>query len=548
MSFVLPDALHFLPPKEHKARKLAVFLLAVAPFLFGCLAIFLGQDANWDLRNYHWYNAYAFVHGRFATDFLPSQTPWFYNPTLDVPFYLLATHLPAIAVGFILGAVQGFNFVLLFMLAYATLLIANPRHKVLVCAALAALGMLGGGGIAQIGTVFYDNVTSLGLFLSALMVARFHDRFMNGPVRQAMFLAVGCGFPAGMAMGFKLPCFTFCFGLCAALLLISGSWQRRLLASSAFGVGILLGVALTLGHWAWFLQSHFGSPLFPYFNQVFQSPLAPLSSARDTQYVPRSLHDFFLFPFVFTDSPFRTGEIPWRDWRIPILYVLLPLAVVLRLVFGRSRYGHDVTASPQIARYLLWSVVLSYFAWLTMFGIYRYVVPIEMLAPLLIVISLGLLPIKPSARALLTGFILLVVAASVQPGNWGRHTPLWLDHFVEVERPELGDVSHTMLLMAGFEPYSHIVTQFPPEMPVVRIQSNFTSPDQDKAINALIHARVDAYTGKFLILIPDWQHPVAAEALRYFKLAADWKACQIVKDRLFGDTVLDLCPVSRIKG
>jgi hypothetical protein len=166
-----------------------------------------------------------------------------------------------------------------------------------------------------------------------------------------------------------------------------------------------------------------------------------------------------------------------------------------------------------------------------------------MLAPLLIVFAAGLLPVKPSARALLAAFILVAVAVSVRPGDWGRRP--WMDRYVEADLPALGDTSGTMLLMAGYEPYAHIVTQFPPGMPVVRIQSNFISPDQDKAFNRLIHARVDAHRGSFDILIPGWQHQAAAGALAAFRLAADWKACQTVKDRLYDGTVYDLCPVSR---
>src|SRR6201996_4670806 len=104
---------HFLPPKGHKARFWALILLALAPFAFGLLAIHLGQDANWDLRNYHFYNAYAFLNDRYAQDLLPSQTPYFYNPLLDVPFFLIATHAPARVAGFALGFVQGLNFILL---------------------------------------------------------------------------------------------------------------------------------------------------------------------------------------------------------------------------------------------------------------------------------------------------------------------------------------------------------------------------------------------------------------------------------------------------
>ena len=73
----MPKPIHFLPPKEHRAHKLALAFLVLAPFAFGLLALYLGQDGNWDLRNYHWYNAYAFLNGRYAIDILPSQTPWF---------------------------------------------------------------------------------------------------------------------------------------------------------------------------------------------------------------------------------------------------------------------------------------------------------------------------------------------------------------------------------------------------------------------------------------------------------------------------------------
>ncbi|HEU0118427.1 MAG TPA: hypothetical protein VFR09_07315, partial [Alphaproteobacteria bacterium] len=92
-----------LPPSPPRIRRLALTILVLAPFFFGLLALYLGQDANWDLRNYHWYNAYAFLNGRYGFDMLPSQTPYFYNPLLDVPFYLLATHIHAKTAGFILG-------------------------------------------------------------------------------------------------------------------------------------------------------------------------------------------------------------------------------------------------------------------------------------------------------------------------------------------------------------------------------------------------------------------------------------------------------------
>src|ERR1700744_3906495 len=121
--------IRLLPPPHSASRLLVFCILATAPFAFGLLALWLGQDANWDLRNYHWYNAYAILNGRYDIDILPSQTPWFYNPALDVPFYLLATHVSAKVAGAALGFVQGLNFIPLFMLAHASLRVAGPWRK-----------------------------------------------------------------------------------------------------------------------------------------------------------------------------------------------------------------------------------------------------------------------------------------------------------------------------------------------------------------------------------------------------------------------------------
>ena len=43
--------------------RLVTIALFAVPVLFGAIALAMGQDSNWDLRNYHWYNPYAFLQG-----------------------------------------------------------------------------------------------------------------------------------------------------------------------------------------------------------------------------------------------------------------------------------------------------------------------------------------------------------------------------------------------------------------------------------------------------------------------------------------------------
>ena len=537
-----------LPLGGTYARALAVFLLTLGVLSVGVLALILGQDTNWDLRNYHWYNGYAFLNGREGFDLLPSQTPFFYNPLIDVPFYLLGTHASARVAAFVLGTVQGLNFVLLFMLAHASLVIESPRRKTLVCATLAAMGVLGGGALAQIGATFYDNVTSLGIFTAALLVLLNGEKLTNGPWRQAFTIAFLSGLPAGAMMGLKLPSVIFCVGLCGAFLGAGGTLTRRIGLAVTFGLGVLAGLTVTLGPWACFMQTHYGNPLFPYFNNFFKSPLAPLANSRDVQFLPHGLQDQLFFPFIFAHAPMRVGEIAWRDWRLPLLYALLPLTLILRLILRPKTASCPPLAAPFATRYLLSAGVLAYIVWLEMFAIYRYAIPLEMLAPLLIVMTFGLIPLRISARWGLSAASLLIVALSVQQGDWGRRAS-WLDHTVEAEIPALPNAAKTMILMAGFEPYAHLVPSFPPAIPFVRIQSNFASPDEGKGINQKLKERLDAHRaagGTFMLLIPPWQHPLAADALKFYNLTFSPQSCRKVRDRLLNVT-LDLCALDEHK-
>ena len=56
------------------------------------VALWLRQDANWDLQNYHFYDPWAWLNGRiFDWDLAAAQLQTFLNPLADVPFYLLVT-------------------------------------------------------------------------------------------------------------------------------------------------------------------------------------------------------------------------------------------------------------------------------------------------------------------------------------------------------------------------------------------------------------------------------------------------------------------------
>lgn len=517
-----------LPPPRDPLRKWVLALLVLTPFAFGAIALFLGADASWDLRNYHWYNPWAYLTDHQHLDLMPSQRQFFLNPWLDVPFYLLATHLQMKTAYFILGTVQGLNFPLLFMIAYLTLVIHDARRKTATCAVLAAMGMLGANGIAEIGTVFYDNVTSIGILLSALLVLWRLDHLLKAGPGRASLEAAMMGIPAGLMAGLKLTCVSFCVGLCLSLLILTKDARRCFRLCFFFGLGLLAGFAATYAHWGWFLYTHYGSPMFPLYNQIFRSPLLSKTNLLDYQ----TPHDFSLivFPFVFMNHPFAVGEIDWQDFRLPALYALFLLLIVLHRLPSARRPVEEL-AQKLPARFLLLAAFIAYYIWLFTETVYRYLLPLDMLAPLLIMLCIGMLPMSRRRRFQTAAIALVILAATIQPGYWGRHR-IWPHQMSDITAPALSNGPPVMILMAGAHPYAYLIPGFPADISFVRLQSHGFPSDARDGVHALIQDKIKNHRGRLMLLMPERYMEDGKHDLANFNLALSPKTCRSVTDNL----------------
>ena len=532
-----------LLPTARRPRTAAFAFLLLAPPLYGLFGLALGMDANWDLRNYHWYNAYALLTGRLGMDMLPAQMPSFYNPLLDVPFYLLATHLPARAAGFVWGTLHGLNLALVFLLAHATLRVGTAWGRVALAALLAVMAGFGGGTLGLLGTTFHDNMVSLGVLGALVVVAGSLPRLMDGPAPGAFARVAAAGLMAGAAMGMKNPTVIYAVGLCLAFLALPARPWRRLWLSFFFGVGVLGGLALFGGFWMAHLWVEYGNPVFPHMNHLFKSPFAALSGYVNVSFFPDSRLERLFFPVFFTFAPLKVGEVPFFDLRILTLFLLVPVAAALALlgrVFRRPSAGLTGGAAT---RYLLTAMAVVYALWAAMFCIYRYLIPLEMLAPLAIVMAAGLLPVPRRAALVLAAALLVLVQATARPADWGR-VP-WSDRWVEAAVPPIADPDDTMVLMGGYWAISHVIPAFPPRVHFVRIQSNFLQPDSvGNGYLALMKDKVEAHRGRFLMLstIPDTSGAAKAAALLGLRVEQD--DCRVIPNNL-GEP-LNLCIVQRM--
>jgi len=87
-------------------------------------------------------------------------------------------------------------------------------------------------------------------------------------------------------------------------------------------------------------------------------------------------------------EPVAHGEIFFRDYRVAVAYATLLVTAALFIAASLRRTAEPLSLAAG-ARYMIAAAALSYLPWLLIFAVYRYIVLLEMLAPLLTVVALA---------------------------------------------------------------------------------------------------------------------------------------------------------------
>ncbi|PWS36678.1 hypothetical protein DFH01_16220 [Falsiroseomonas bella] len=508
------------------------------PLGFGLLAVLLGKDDNWDLLHYHYYNPHAWLHGRNGHDLLAADFHVYFNPLLDLPFYLGNRHLPGAALTFLLGALHGVNGLLLWRIAGHVL---RPGTGVPPLVP-ALVGMLGAGSIYVVGTTYYDALVALPVFAALWLILRRWDLVQHGPLGRSLPLLVLAGACAGTGVGLKQTVAVFAVGIGVALLLLPG---RRIASMVAFGIGGVIGVLATSGFWLWHLWETTGNPLFPYFNHVFRSPLGPAEDLRTRHAMPRDLWEALTWPLVMLRAPWRVDS-PVRDAKLLVAYLAVPAGLLLALARPRAE---NLLAERRIAVFLLVATAVSYLVWLRLFSIYRYLIPVEMLAPLVILAALGFAPLAPRAARILA-VALMIAILPIQPSN--RDRIAWDGAmgapFVAAAPPGGMALEGALVVVPGWHPgwrpNAFVIPFFPPEVPFLRIVAHDDPAGRlVTGFDAEIARRIATHPGPVLVLMtPGGEAHVTASLARH-NLAAEFAACRRLTTSIGGP--LALCPVGR---
>ena len=531
------------PTSRTQLSRQELLFLGLTILFWAAFVVVLGKDTSWDFRNYHWYAPYAFLNNRLGLDVAVAHQASYYNPFLDIPFYWLATHTHSWIALASLGAMQGANIVPLYFISREALLPATRKlaDQKLAAGALALLALFGALTLSEFGTTYYDNVMSVFVFsgLAVLVVGR--DTLRTGaPLRAALVAGLG-GLVTGMAMGLKLPEAPFCVGFAAALLALGGTLRQQVTRLIGGGIGGGAGFALFSAWWMLKMKALTGNPLFPYFNDYWHSPLALAAPYRDLRFVPTHFWRELFFPVLFSVDWHVADDLGFQDFRVCIAYFVVIAALTL---WAARRQNRDPLVDNRVAPILFAFSAVSYFAWLKFFAIYRYIVALEMLSPLLIVAAVGLFPVSRRARYLVLAalaFAVLVTARS----DFLERAPLD-DPYIQAAIPPIARPDRTIVVMTGDAPMGFLATQLPPQIPVLRIDGWMVQPRDGTRITRDMKAQVSHLIGAGgdVYLIADATDMARArDALADYNLAIRWTECQQFDTNLVG--TYQWCPLAR---
>ena len=502
------------------------------------LSAWLGSDASWDLRNYHLYDAFAALHKPGFLDLVPAQRQTFHPPMLDLPPLWLRfrlNHWPHL-----LDALLALPSAIAVMLAWCIGRLVQPADMpyARVSLLLAILfGATGAAGLPTTGTSMSEMPAAC--FALAGLGLMLVGRAGTPWTRQALLdVAAGIGFGAAFALKPTLGSLALA-GMLAMLLCSTGPLPRRLGSIAGVAAGIGLGALLIGGPWWWHLTRLTGSPLFPYENQLFQSPLYPPVALTDDRFLPHSELQALFYPFFWSLSRSQlSSELLVRDPRLAVAFIAMICCGLI--AFLRS-------ARPireRRAGLLLVFLTIGFVLWEVQFGVLRYLAPIELLSGLVVLESLQPLrhgrqfwaPMLPPA---IMGVLLLGAASITIYPDWGRASSSGTA--ASVQLPPLPP--EAMVLLLTPDPMAYVAAFAPRTLRFVGVDNNLVHPGQDSALEHRIEQAVRQHPGPlFGLEVPAAKDP--AESVLGFYGLHRAGPCQPVRTTLEQDG-LRICRLAR---
>ena len=447
------------------------FLLSLPILFLSLLSVYLGQDANWDYRNYHFYNAWSFLNNRLTIDFAPSQMQTFFNPLMDVPHYLLTTYFGARSASLFYGFIHALAIIPVYRIAVLLLGRSGAYTISIICLGSAIF-------LYQLGSTVGDNSSGVLMLFSILYgiksIIEEDDQKHEFKNRSILNAAIS-GFFSGSSVGLKLT--NAPFGIAIVIALMFAKKRHTGVALSSYIVAALVAFMLLAGFWYIKVWQDFGNPFFPQFNNFFKSPLASEIGVIDTRWVPKSFTESVMWPFLMQIRPYLVGEGWHVSFFMPLLYVAVLIGCIGMLVCQLNVSAYYRLATTVVNRQLLIFVLsfscISYLLWMKLFSVGRYMMVLEILAP---IFTLFIINVFFGKFNFIKYFILLILSCSFFICLYNLKSSGRSDYTKDafsVNFPVIKDVNKSFVIFTGGNPLSWIAPHLDHSLFFTYLNGNF---------------------------------------------------------------------------
>jgi hypothetical protein len=504
----------------------------------GLLSVALGPDNYWDLRFYHLYGPWAYLHDRYLYDVAPAEYQSYLNPVADFLFYGMTSsilnEMPR-TIAFIMGAVHGLNAVLVAAISWHVLRPRERSTRVALCAAATLIGISGAGVVPLVGGTSNDLVNSIFVLGALLGILRIAGSPNERPAWRGFAWS---GLSAGVGLGLKYTAAVCVPGL-AVVALLAAMRRRTPAGLAVFGAGAALGFITLAGHHLFTLWRDFGNPVFPMLNNVFASPYFELESGTPGEFQARDIWQLIAYPFYWMKAnSYVVSELPLRDWRGAMAYVAIIAATAAcgaRLLRNEPRRHADGETRGLGLVFIF--VATSYVAWAYLFGNYRYAVTLEMLTGVIVMGAVTWVARGRVPRIAGAGALLAIAAATTVYPDWGRGR--YGERTIDVRVPSLPP--NSLVLISTGQPVAFFIPFAEPTAQFIGIDNDFLELSQENLLVSRVRALMQtANRPTFIVSVGAFDGGKLDEVLAHFSRALGPSPCQPIWSNL-ENPALSIC-------
>lgn len=373
---------------ELKQNKKYIYFLILLIFLIlsGFFSYYFKIFPEFDFYAFHYHNGWAFLNNRLNIDFMPATFRSYYNPVIDaVNFFVIQwlNDFPKLFI-FLSGFKYGFFMFMCYLFFDTSFKIDGIQKKVAIVSSLLFV-FFTPVAFSVLGIEWIDLQIS-SLILISLFI--FFNFIFRDNSKQKFLLLFLSAFIMGISAGLKFSALGFCAAIILCTFFNYKNINNFFKTLSIIILGIISGFLLTDGYWLYEVYKKFSNPVFPYLNNIFQSPMGVKTFLYNYDFYhlhPNSLQALLLSPFSNTSYGQFFSMSGFFDLKISLTAILS--CIYLFLNYHSSKFNEYLSriVEPKYFHSIVLLIIFSFFINTFCFGYARYILYLLPFVSILIV-------------------------------------------------------------------------------------------------------------------------------------------------------------------